>query len=177
MSLETILAAQQRLERLVHQRPALAVVRDTPAIAHWEGAGKTRTLHPDGNTIHTDLPRELGGDGARVSPGWLLRAAMASCAVTRIAMLANEVGVTLQSLEAEVGSDTDLHGLLGIPRADGQIASPGPAQARLHVRISAPQVPDEQLRELVDNAIRLSPMVAAFSVAVPVQLDIETGPA
>ncbi|MDH1010205.1 OsmC family protein [Pseudomonas nicosulfuronedens] len=177
MSSESILAAQQRLTRLVQQRPGVALVEETPAIAQWEGAGKTHTRHPDGNVIHTDLPRELGGDGERISPGWLLRAAMASCAVTRIAMLANETGVALQKLEAEVGSITDVHGLLGLSREDGQPASPGPTQARLQVRIAAAQVPDEQLRELVSEAIRLSPMVAAFRDAIPVQLDIDTGPA
>ena len=177
MSSESILAAQQRLTRLVQQRPGVALVEETPAIAQWEGAGKTHARHPDGNVIHTDLPRELGGDGERVSPGWLLRAAMASCAVTRIAMLANETGVALQKLEAEVGSVTDVHGLLGLSREDGQPASPGPTQARLQVRIAAAQVPDEQLRELVSEAIRLSPMVAAFRDAIPVQLDIDTGPA
>ncbi|MGC4010160.1 MAG: OsmC family protein [Pseudomonas sp.] len=177
MSSETILAAQQRLTRLVQQRPGVALVEETPAIAQWEGAGKTHTRHPDGNVIHTDLPRELGGDGERVSPGWLLRAAMASCAVTRIAMLANETGVALQQLEAEVGSVTDVHGLLGLSREDGQAASPGPAHARLQVRIASAGVPQEQLRELVAEAIRLSPMVAAFRDAIPVQLDIDTGPA
>lgn len=177
MSSETILAAQQRLTHLVQQRPGVARVQETPAIAQWEGAGKTATRHPDGNVIHTDLPHELGGDGERVSPGWLLRAAMASCAVTRIAMLANETGVTLQKLEAEVGSVTDVHGLLGLSREDGQAVSPGPAHAHLQVRIAAAGMTEEQLRELVAEAIRLSPMVAAFRDAIPVQLDIDTGPA
>lgn len=177
MSSENILAAQQRLERLVRQRPGVALVQETPAIAQWEGAGKTNTRHPDGNVIHTDLPRELGGDGERVSPGWLLRAAMASCAVTRIAMLANERGIALQNLEAEVDSVTDVHGLLGLSREDGQAASPGPAQAHLQVRIAAAGVPPEHLRELVAEATRLSPMVAAFRDAVPVRLDIDTGSA
>jgi len=175
MSSQTILAAQQRLEHLVRQRPAVALVQETSATAQWEGAGKTSTRHPDGNVIHTDLPRELGGDGERVSPGWLLRAAMASCAVTRIAMLANETGVTLQKLEAEVSSITDVHGLLGLSREDGQPASPGPARANLQVRIEAAGVPQEQLRALVAEAIRLSPMVAAFRDVVPVELDIDTG--
>ncbi|QRY78414.1 OsmC family protein [Pseudomonas sp. PDNC002] len=177
MSSETILAAQQRLEQLVRQRPSVALVQETPAIAQWEGAGKTSTRNPEGNAILTDLPRELGGDGERVSPGWLLRAAMASCAVTRIAMLANETGIALQKLEAEVGSVTDVHGLLGLSREDGKTVSPGPAQAHLRVRIAATEVPAEQLRELVAEAIRLSPMVAAFRDAVPVQLDVDTGPA
>jgi len=177
MSSETILAAQRRVERLVRERPSVALVEETPAAAQWEGAGKASIRHPDGNIIHTDLPRELGGDGERVSPGWLLRAAMASCAVTRIAMLANESGIVLQKLEAEAGSVTDVHGLLGLSREDGQAASPGPAHAHLLVRIAAAGVPQEQLRELVAEAIRLSPMVAAFRDAIPVRLDIDTGPA
>lgn len=175
MSSESILAAQQRLERLVRQRPAVATVRDVAATASWEGGGKTRTLHPDGNAVYTDLPHELGGDGERVSPGWLLRAALASCAVTRIAMLAAERGLQPRRLEAEVSSDTDLHGLLGLARADGGHAPPGPLEIHLQVRIDIPGAEESAVCELVEEGIRLSPMVGALAESVPVRLAIDSG--
>ncbi|MEE9101981.1 OsmC family protein [Pseudomonas nitroreducens] len=175
MSSETILAAQQRLARLVRQRPAVAQIQDVPATALWEGAGRTRTLHPDGNAVYTDLPRELGGDGERVSPGWLLRAALASCAVTRIAMLAAEHGMQPERLEVEVTSDTDLHGLLGLAREDGLRAVTGPLEIHLRVRISVPGASDADVRKLVEQGIHLSPMVGALAEAVPVRLDIDNG--
>lgn len=175
MSSETILAAQRRLAHLIRQRPAIAHVQDIPATALWEGAGKTRVLHPEGNTVYTDLPPELGGDGERFSPGWLLRAALASCAVTRIAMLAAERGMHPERLEVEVTSDTDLHGLLGLVREDGQATSAGPQEIHLHVRISVPDASDSAVHELVEQSIRLSPMVGALAEAVPVRLDIDSG--
>lgn len=175
MSTQTILAAQQRLEHLVRQRPGVAQVKDVPATALWEGGGKTQTRHPDGNLIHTDLPQELGGDGERVSPGWLLRAALASCAVTRIAMLAAERGMQPQRLEAEVTSDTDLHGLLGLPREDGQRIPAGPLAIHVQVSISVPGAVQAEVRELVEQAMRVSPMLSALAEAVPVHLDIDSG--
>lgn len=175
MSTQSILTAQQRLERLVRQRPGVAQVRDVPATALWEGGGKTQTRHPDGNLIHTDLPQELGGDGERVSPGWLLRAALASCAVTRIAMLAAERGMQPQRLEAQVTSDTDLHGLLGLRREDGQYIPAGPLAVHVQVSISVPGAPDAEVREMVEQAMRVSPMLSALAEAVPVRLDIDSG--
>lgn len=175
MSSETILAAQQRLARLVRQQPAIAQIQDIPAAVLWEGAGKTRTLHPDGNAVYTDLPWELGGDGERVSPGWLPRTALASGAVTRIAMLAAEREMQPERLEAEVTSDTDLHGLPGLAREDGQRAMTGPLEIQLRGRISAPGTSGAEVHDLVEQGIRLSPMVGALAEAVPVRLEINNG--
>lgn len=177
MSSDTLLDAQQRLERLVRQRPAVARIRDVPATALWEGGGRTCVLHPDGNMVYTDLPRELGGNGAQVSPGWLLRAALASCAVTRIAMLAAERGMQPERLEADVTSETDLHGLLGLCRADGQRVPPGPLAIHLRLRIRVPNVEDRAVRDLVEQAMGVSPVLGAMTEAVVVRLDIDSGAA
>lgn len=164
MSSDTLLDAQQRLERLVRQRPAVARIRDVPATALWEGGGRTCVLHPDGN-------------GAQVSPGWLLRAALASCAVTRIAMLAAERGMQPERLEADVTSETDLHGLLGLCRADGQRVPPGPLAIHLRLRIRVPNVEDRAVRDLVEQAMGVSPVLGAMTEAVVVRLDIDSGAA
>ncbi|MEO8486640.1 MAG: OsmC family protein [Betaproteobacteria bacterium] len=52
------------------------------------------------------MPAELGGNGDRVSPGWLFRAGIASCAATAIAMRAAAEGIGIEDLEATVESPT-----------------------------------------------------------------------
>src|SRR5205085_3408072 len=52
---------------------------DSPASAVLE-SGLGVTVHgPQGMSIHTDMPKSVGGSDQSPSPGWLLRAAQASC--------------------------------------------------------------------------------------------------
>ena len=53
-----------------------------------------------GETVITDMPTAMGGDGAGPNPGWLLRASMASCTATAIAMRAARLGITLSRLRS-----------------------------------------------------------------------------
>ena len=76
---------------------------DVPAAAHWTGGTRVRTSHPDDMRFATDLASELGGTGDQVSPGWLMRASLAACAATFIAMKAAEQGIALASLEVRTG--------------------------------------------------------------------------
>ena len=41
----------------------------------------------DGIEVHIDMPSSVGGGGAGPSPGWLFRAAQASCLATLIVRL------------------------------------------------------------------------------------------
>ena len=68
---------------------------DAPATARWRGGTRVVTSHANGIEIPTDMPGELGGSGDRVTPGWLFRAGLASCAATRIAMGAAAEGIEL----------------------------------------------------------------------------------
>lgn len=73
-----------------------------------------RVTGPRGETITTDMVPSVGGTATAPSPGWLLRAAEASCVVTLIAMRAAVLGITLDELEVSVDSESDDRGLLGI---------------------------------------------------------------
>jgi response regulator NasT len=64
------------------------------------------------------MPAAIGGEDSGPTPGWLLRTALASCAVTRIAMEAASRGITLHTLEAHATSRSDLRGLVGLADAD-----------------------------------------------------------
>jgi uncharacterized OsmC-like protein len=79
------------------------------------------------------MPTGVGGGSSAPSPGWLARAALASCDATVIAMRAAELGIPLQGLEVTVDSESDDRGLLGMDDA----VPAGPLSSRILVRIVA----------------------------------------
>jgi uncharacterized OsmC-like protein len=176
MAREDIAAALRRAADLMQRRPELGPQDDTPARARWEGDMRVSALHDSGLRLDTDMPRAIGGGGEGVTPGWLLRAGAASCAVTRIVMTAAARGVELESVEAWVGSRSDLRGLLGMPDEHGQPVTPAPTEMRLHVRVAAPALTAAQLRELVEHSCRHAPVQTALQHEVPLALEIETLP-
>jgi uncharacterized OsmC-like protein len=89
--------------------------------------------------VVSDIPKLIGGGATAPTPGWLLRAALANCDATMIAMRAAQLGITLNALEVTVGSTSDDRGLLQI---DDSI-HPGPLKMWVHVKIGAQAVPFE----------------------------------
>ncbi len=173
MTLADIAAAQQRVTSVLRKRPSAGLVADRPAVVRWDGELRARALHDNGNEIVTDMPAEIGGADAGVTPGWLMRAALASCAVTRIAMLAAAEGLVLHTLEARATSRSDARGLLGVPDVDGCVVPAGPGDVQLHVRIGADGVAPERLRALVAASAPLSPITCALQAPVAVAMHIE----
>ena len=173
MALADIAAALQRVSTVLNKRPAAALHADGPARVRWDGALRTLADHDGGTQVVTDMPAEIGGAGAGVTPGWLLRAALASCAVTRIAMLAATEGLVLRTLEAEARSLSDVRGLLGVAEPDGRAVAAGPFDVQLHVRIGADGVAPERLRALVHASAPMSPVTAALQTPTPVAMHVE----
>jgi uncharacterized OsmC-like protein len=173
MTTEQIAAALRRVQSALERRPDFGLKPDVPATARWAGGTRVIASHPDGTSVATDMPCELGGSGDQVSPGWLFRAAIASCLATRIAMAAAMAGVELTQLEVEARSQSDTRGLLGMKTAGGSLVGAGPIEMRLSVRIGAPGVSADRLRALVDDGNRHSPLGAAAAYGVPVRLELE----
>lgn len=176
MATSDIATAMARVNAVLRKRPLAGIVDDAPAVSAWRGGTRVVTQYAGGAQAVTDMPVELGGSGDQPSPGWLLRAALASCAVTRIAMAAAEAGIELHTLEASAHSRSDGRGLLGVPDADGTLLFAGPGEVTLRVRIGAAGVAPERLRELVDQAIALAPVSQALACPVPVALQLEISP-
>jgi uncharacterized OsmC-like protein len=173
MATRDIAAAMQRVERVLQRRPETGIHDDASAIARWESGTRIVASHANGAQVLTDMPNELGGNGDQVTPGWLLRAGVASCLATCIAMIAAAEGITLTTLEVLASSRSDLRGLLGMADAGGGPVSAGPRDVQLHVRVSADDVPPERLRILVEDSRRRSPMLLALEDAVPVNLRVD----
>ena len=176
MTAEDISKAMQRVRVVFARRPEAAIHADEPAVASWEGGTRVVARHANGTQITTDMPVELGGAGNQVSPGWLLRAGLASCLATRIAMEAAATRISLTRLEVLAKSTSDARGLLGMPGDGGAPITPAPSEVRLEVRMVASNVASERLQAMVADSFRCSPVSAAVEGAVPVVLRIEIDP-
>ena len=173
MSLQNIAAALERVRHVLTRRPDMAMHDDSPATARWQGGMRNVAVHGNGTEIETDMAQEIGGTGDRVTPGWLFRAGLASCAVTSIAMRAAAEGIVLTTLEAHVESRTDLRGLLGMENADGAPVHAGPAEIHLRVRIAAQGLDPDELRALVTRGCRCSPVPSAVATPTPLAIHVD----
>ena len=145
--------------------------RDTAATAVVEEGLRVRATGPAGAEAVTDMSPGVGGTGSAPSPGWLFRAADASCIATLISMRAAEQGIALDKLEVTVDSESDDYGILGIDEA----VPAGPLSMRVHVRVAAGDVDEERLREIVAWGIAHCPVCDAAKRAVPVEAVVEVG--
>ena len=173
MSMRELAAAMRRVEDVLEQRPSRGLHQDAPAVAHWESGTRVMTRHENGVSIATDMPRALGGTGDQVTPGWLFRAALASCTAVRIAMGAAAGDIELLRLEVDASSRSDTRGLLGMADADGERVNAALRDVEIRVRIAARGATEQQLRDLVERSYRCSPVPSAVTEAMPVALHVE----
>jgi uncharacterized OsmC-like protein len=173
MTAQDIAVAMQRVEKALERRPELGLHDDSPAMARWEDGTRVVATHANGTRMPTDMPGELGGGGEGVTPGWLFRAGLASCAATRIAMGAAAEGIALATLEVKASSRSDVRGLLGMADAEGAPVDAGPRDVQMRVTIAAHGIAPARLRALVEESCRCSPITAAVQNAVSVDLSIE----
>ena len=173
MSSQYVADTMQRVEVVLRRRPDMGMHEDSPAIARWRGSTRIVTSNANGIEVQTDMPGELGGTGDQVTPGWLMRAGLAACTATRIAMGAAAAGIELTTLELRATSRSDTRGLLGMSESDGTPVGAGPHDMQLHVTIAANGVPPEELRALVEESHRCSPVQCAIQEDTPVGLHIE----
>lgn len=171
----TMAEIRQSIEGVVkffEENPQKGRINDTAAVAVVEEGLRCRASGPRGAVLLSDMPRSVGGGGAAPTPGWLLRAALANCDATVIAMRAAQLGIVLTMLEVSVDSESDDRGLLGI----GNDPVPaGPLSMRVRVRIAADDIAPEQLREIVEWAEAHSPVGDAIRRSVPLSTEIKIG--
>jgi len=173
MTTEHIAAAMERVQTVLRRRPEMGLHDDAPATAAWQGDTRVVVGHGNGTRLPTDMPTELGGSGDLVTPGWLFRAGLASCATTSIALTAAAQGIELGALEVRVSSRSDTRGLLGMTDERGEPVCAGPSDLAMSVRIAARGVAPERLRALVEAGCRCSPIPNAVERATPLALRID----
>jgi uncharacterized OsmC-like protein len=166
MGMQAVADALARLAKVLRRRPEAGLSDDVSAHASWAGpddALRVQCRHPNGREVVTDMPAELGGSGDQVSPGWLYRAGLASCATTSIVLLAAAEGVALTRLEVEAASRSDAGGLIGLQNEHGFTVSPASVDQCLVVSVAAAGVQSAQLEALVRRALERSPIPRAVS--------------
>lgn len=151
------------------ENPDAARYTDSVARATLGDSLRVVVEGPDGERLETDMTRGIGGLGEHPSPGWLFRAAIASCVASTIGMEAARAGVELTSLHVEVDSQSDDRGILGLhPDAPA-----GPISAGVRVQGSADGVDHEQLVEILERGASRCPVCDATKRAVEVVVDID----
>jgi uncharacterized OsmC-like protein len=168
MNASEIQQAIEEVEQFLQNAPDRGPQTDVPATATIEGGLKCRIDSPNGNAIYTDMPASVGGGASANSPGWHLRAALASCDATLLAMRAARLGLQLDSIQVRVEASSDGRGMF----LDEGV-SPGSSQMRLYFKISAATVPREQIEVLVHWVEQHSPVGADITRALEVPSEIE----
>ena len=166
-------AALQRAESVFRRRPDMGMHDDLPASARWERDTRVIVNHTNGTQIASDMPSELGGTGDRVTPGWLFRAGVASCATTTIVMAAAARDIELAALEVRVSSRSDTRGILGMEGTDGTRVFAGPSEVEMRVKITAPGVAPDVVHALIEEGLRRSPIPNALQTALPMTLHVD----
>ena len=121
-----------------------------------------------GETVRTDMPQTVGGEGSAPNPGWLMRASLAACTATVIAMRAAWQGIKLTALEVDAESDTDNRRLLGLDDAAASVLA-----LRLHVRIGAHGASDDVLREIAAWGGAHSPVACTMRMPPAISTEVE----
>jgi uncharacterized OsmC-like protein len=173
MSLEALASAVGRVRAVLDRKPSAGLHDDAPATSSWQGGTRCIASHANGTRVETDMPKEVGGTAQAVTPGWLFRAGLASCAVPTYVTQAALEGLELTLLEVRVDSRSDVSGYNGMAEADGTPVDAGPRDLRMHVRIAARGASAETLRDFVARAQCLSPVPQAVLKARPIALEVE----
>jgi uncharacterized OsmC-like protein len=157
--------------RYLTEHPDEARYTDSAASATLVDGLVVQVTGPGGEALTTDMVPAVGGTASAPSPGWLLRAAEASCVATLIAMRAAMLGISLDTLEVTVDSESDDRGLLGLD----ETVPAGPLSGRVAVRLAADGVDHARLREIAAWGVKHCPVCDALERAVPLTTEITTG--
>jgi uncharacterized OsmC-like protein len=167
--MDAIRRALEEVAGYLGEHPQAGAEADPPATAVLAGGLLCRVQGPAGE-LTTDMATALGGGGDAPSPGWLMRAALASCDATIIAMEAARAGIELTHLTVSVVSESDNRGVLGV----GDGIPPGPLSVRVRIELAADNAGEAELRELVERAESRSAVADAIKREVALTTEVVT---
>ncbi|MFZ1909763.1 MAG: OsmC family protein, partial [Burkholderiales bacterium] len=139
MDMAAIRASIENTARALTELPHKARSRSAPLTARLVDGLRFEVRGGGGELVFTDMPAMMGGEGSAPNPGWLMRAALAACTATVIAMRASRRGVALSTLEVVAESDTDQRRLLGIDDSAASMTA-----LRMKVRLGAEGVSEQE---------------------------------
>jgi uncharacterized OsmC-like protein len=168
--MESIRDAIETASGYLREHPDAATGTDAAATAVREEGLRFRVEGPKGQ-LTSDMSESVGGGATAPTPAWLLRAALASCDATLVAMEAARDDVELSDLTVTVESESDFRGVLGV---DGSV-HPGPLAVRVRIELTAADATEDQLREIVRRAEAHSPVRDALVREVSMSTEVATG--
>jgi uncharacterized OsmC-like protein len=170
--MQSIRTAIEQASNYLAEHPEAARGSDAAATAICEEGLRFRIEGP-WSPLTSDMSKSVGGNASAPSPGWLLRAALAACDATLVAMEAARDGIELTDLQASVECESDFRGVLGVDPG----VQPGPLSMRVAYRLAATNATDDQLRAIVERAESHSPVRDALTREVTMTTEIAIGSA
>jgi uncharacterized OsmC-like protein len=167
--MESIRDAIETASGYLRENPDAAASTDAAATAVLEEGLRFRVAGPRGE-VTSDMAKSVGGGETAPTPAWLLRAALASCDATLVAMEAARDGIELTDLAVTVDSESDFRGILGVD----DTVQPGPRAVRVRIQLAAANAGEDQLREIVQRAESRSPVRDALERAVSMTTEVVT---
>jgi uncharacterized OsmC-like protein len=167
--MEAIRSAIEKASGYLAENPDAATDTDATATAVREEGLRFRVDGPNG-ALTSDMSESVGGGASAPTPGWLLRAALAACDATLVAMEAARDDIELTDLAVTVESDSDFRGVLGV---DGG-PNPGPLAIRVRIDLASADATEEQLREIVQRAESRSPVHDALAREMSMTTEVVT---
>ena len=159
--------ALEKVQQVLPQRPSSGLKKNASATAAWVDGVRCEVEGSGGERVVTDMPAAMGGNAEGPNPGWLLRASMASCTATTIAIRAALLGIELTSLKVEVFSESDPRGLVGLEGGSTALV-----RLRMSISIGASNVPKDQLVELAKWAESRSHVSCTLRERPPIALAV-----
>ncbi|MGR3290404.1 MAG: OsmC family protein [Paracoccaceae bacterium] len=169
MSVEHIQNSVKDVIAYLKENPKDALSTSPPIVAVMEEGLRCRATGTNDRSIVTDMPKAVGGGGTAPSPGWLALAALATCDATRITMRAAELGIELDALEVTTDSVDDDRGLFGLDKS----IRAGSLSIRTRVTIGAAGVDERVLREIVEFAVKHSPVADGCRGETPTTVEVK----
>ena len=168
--MQAIREAIETASGYLREHPDAAASTDAAATAVHEQDLRFRIEGPKGD-VTSDMAESVGGGAAAPTPAWLLRASLASCDATLVAMEAARDGIELTKLQVSVESESDFRGILGV---DGKV-DPGPRAVRVRIELAAANATEDELRAIVQRAESRSPVRDALERPLSMTTEVVTG--
>jgi putative redox protein len=126
--------------------------------ASYLGNKKCALTHPEGSTLRTDAPKDIGGDASAFSPTDLVASALASCILTTVAMFAERHGLDITGATAT----TEKH--MSVPPAPRRIA-------KLPTVVTLPARVPVEMRERLEKVGYACPVHASLHPEVDAPIE------
>jgi putative redox protein len=128
--------------------------------ARYEGNLRCTVTHgPSGATIRTDAPKDNHGEGSAFSPTDLVAAALPSCMMTIMGIVAKRHGL-------------DLSGMTAVTTKE-MASAPARRLGRVATRIRVPLSASHPQREMLENAAHTCPVHKSLLAEIEAPIEFE----